>query len=183
MGSSSLPRSMRKPTHSAAARAHGSSCRRVPGSNHARAFRAGRPCEAADRRVSQPRLALRAQAAGHGESSHVVWMNKAGWKDWELKQFIIDGDWTFVTINSVDFRGPQANPGSAGQYADVEIHAGLICFNGPDHIDKEAQHAMLDAALQIIEDEVGEIVNKVIEITLTDDGIEAETYLLPFEGQ
>jgi hypothetical protein len=39
-------------------------------------------------------------------------MNKAGWKDWELKEFILEGDWTFVTINSVDFRGPQSNPGS-----------------------------------------------------------------------
>jgi predicted nuclease of predicted toxin-antitoxin system len=28
-----------------------------------------------------PELAKLAQALGHGESSHVVWLNKAGWKD------------------------------------------------------------------------------------------------------
>jgi hypothetical protein len=50
-----------------------------------------------------------AVAQGHGfvESSHVVWMVKAGWKDWELKPFILEGDWTLVTRNSVDFRVPR----------------------------------------------------------------------------
>jgi hypothetical protein len=37
---------------------------------------------------------------GFVESSHVVWVGTAGWKDWELKPFILAGDWTFVT-NSV----------------------------------------------------------------------------------
>jgi hypothetical protein len=46
-----------------------------------------------------------AKERGFPESSHVVWMGKAGWKDWELKIFILDDDWTFVTRNSVDFRG------------------------------------------------------------------------------
>jgi hypothetical protein len=47
-----------------------------------------------------------ARERGFVESSHVVWIGKAGWKDWELKPFILEGDWTFVTRNSVDFRGP-----------------------------------------------------------------------------
>ena len=46
-------------------------------------------------------------------------------------RFILDGDWTFVTSNAVDFRGPADRPGSRGQYADVVIHAGLICLGGP----------------------------------------------------
>jgi hypothetical protein len=33
---------------------------------------------------------------GHWESSHVVWRNLQGKKDWVLKPFILDGDWTFV---------------------------------------------------------------------------------------
>ncbi|WP_172831077.1 DUF5615 family PIN-like protein [Rhizobium leucaenae] len=64
-----------------------------------------------------PQLAVRAQAAGYGESSHVVWMGKQGWKDHQLKPVILDGDWTFVTRNSIDFRGSRANPGNTGQYA------------------------------------------------------------------
>ena len=52
-------------------------------------------------------LSLDLVAVAHGcgfvESSHVVWMGKAGWKDWELKPFILDAGWTFVTRNSVDF--------------------------------------------------------------------------------
>ena len=77
-----------------------------------------------------PELAKLAQALGH-ESSHVVWLDKAGWKDWQLKSVILDGDWTFVTKNSIDFRGPDAKRGSKGQYAGVEIHAGLICLDAP----------------------------------------------------
>jgi hypothetical protein len=40
---------------------------------------------------------------GAGETSHVVWLKRAGLKDWELKPVILDGDWTFVTRNSVTF--------------------------------------------------------------------------------
>jgi hypothetical protein len=66
-----------------------------------------------------PELALIAQARGHEESTHVVWRGLAGRTDWGLKPFILDGDWTFVTRNSVDFRGPAARVGTRGQYADV----------------------------------------------------------------
>jgi len=52
-----------------------------------------------------PELTKLAHAKGYGESSHVVWLGRAGMKDWELKPIILDGDWTFVTKNSVDFRG------------------------------------------------------------------------------
>ena len=48
-----------------------------------------------------------AQRRGHAEASHVAWIGKRGWKDWELKTVIIDGNWTFVTSNSIDFRGPR----------------------------------------------------------------------------
>ena len=48
-----------------------------------------------------PELAKLAQERGHGESSHVVWRQLAGRKDWQLKPFILDGDWTFVTRNSL----------------------------------------------------------------------------------
>jgi hypothetical protein len=106
-------------------------------------------------------------ARDHGfvESSHVVWMGKAGWKDWELKSFILEGDWTFVTRNSVDFRGPANNPGTSGQFADVPLHAGLSCINGPDGMTAEAQCELFEAVLDEIGD-VRQLVNGFVEVDL-----------------
>jgi predicted nuclease of predicted toxin-antitoxin system len=59
------------------------------------------------------------------ECSHINHLGLTGQKDWELKTTIIDGDWTFVTNNGVDFRRPANKPGSSGEYADVTVHAGL----------------------------------------------------------
>jgi hypothetical protein len=60
-----------------------------------------------------PELVLRARASGFDESSHVVWLGRGGEKDWRLKPLILEGDWTFVTKNSIDFRGPAGNPAEA----------------------------------------------------------------------
>ena len=51
-------------------------------------------------------LAKAAIGRGHGESSHVRWIGKGGLKDWDLLPIILGGDWTFVTRNAYDFRGP-----------------------------------------------------------------------------
>jgi hypothetical protein len=102
---------------------------------------------------------------GFTQSSHVVWLGKAGWKDWELKPFILDGDLTFVTRDSVDFRGPAEHPGTKGQYADVALHAGLVCMNGPAGMNLELQCELFSIAL----DEIGnvdQLVNEVIEVDL-----------------
>ena len=95
-----------------------------------------------------PDLVATAIDAGFPESSHVVWQGKAGWQDWELKTFILDGDWTFVTRNSADFRGLTENPGTKGQYADVTIHAGLICLNGPVGMRSPIHCELFQAALE-----------------------------------
>ena len=126
-----------------------------------------------------PDLAALARERGFFESSHVTWLGKAGWKDWELKQFILEQDWTFVTRNSTDFRGPSDQPGSKGQYADVPIHAGLVCINGPDSMSAEDETELFGIVL----DELGpnEMVNQAIEITLSDadTGFELVCYALP----
>ena len=126
-----------------------------------------------------PDLAALARERGFFESSHVTWLGKAGWKDWELKRFILEQDWTFVTRNSTDFRGPSDQPGSKGQYADVPIHAGLVCINGPDSMSTEDETELFGIVL----DELGpnEMVNQAIEITLSDadTGFELVRYGLP----
>jgi hypothetical protein len=94
-----------------------------------------------------PRLAERARQRGHGESAHVTWRGWGGQEDWEVIRHVLDGDWTFVTKNAVDFRGPAASPGSKGLYARADLHAGLICLIGPEHMDLDLQLDLFDRAL------------------------------------
>jgi predicted nuclease of predicted toxin-antitoxin system len=49
-------------------------------------------------------LALMARERGHQETSHVLWIGKSGWKDWEPKRLLLAEDWVLVTRNSDDFR-------------------------------------------------------------------------------
>lgn len=128
-----------------------------------------------------PVLTKMALERGFPESSHIVWLKLTGKKDWELKPIILDGDWTFVTKNSVDFRGPRDKPGSKGQYADVAIHAGLVCLNGPPGMDLDMQVELFDAALDALEEDV-DLVNQVLEVTIQDDEIlRILRYALPAE--
>ena len=128
-----------------------------------------------------PDLAQLARDRGFNASSHVTWLGKAGWKDWQLRDLIIEQDWTFVTRNSVDFRGPANQPGSEGQYANVPIHAGLICINGTGRMTGEVEIELFTAVL----DQIGAseyLVNEVIEAYLCEeeDGeFEVVRYSLP----
>ena len=129
-----------------------------------------------------PDLVKRARERGYGESTHVVWRKLAGKKDWELKPIILDGDWTFVTRNSVDFRGPASNPGSRGQYVDVAIHAGLICFNGPEGMNIDVQLELFEHALDELAADA-DLINQVLEISLeSDDELHVLRYRLPRES-
>jgi len=123
-----------------------------------------------------------ARQRGNPESSHVVWLGKSGWNDWELKNFIIEGDWTFVTRNSVDFRGSRHNPGASGQFAKIELHAGLICLNGPVGMARDLQIELFNRALDEI-DRDPFLVNQVLEVTFPDTAREIEIlrYKLPKE--
>lgn len=117
-----------------------------------------------------PQLATHAINEGHGESSHVVWLGAAGWPDWKLLTLILDGDWTFVTKNSVDFRGPAKTPGSKGEYRRAEVHAGLICLNGPPGMDLVMQMELFRLALEDVA-LAPDLTNQVLEI-FRDDGFE-----------
>ncbi len=125
-----------------------------------------------------PELTKLAHARGHGESSHVVWLGRAGLKDWELRPLILQDDWTFVTKNSVDFRGPADNPGSKGQYTDVALHAGLICLNGPPGMDLDMQLELFEQALDELEADP-DLINQVLDIMCEEDGLHVRRYHLP----
>jgi hypothetical protein len=125
-----------------------------------------------------PALTVMAQEQGYGESSHVVWRNWNGLADWQLKPLILAGDWTFVTKNSIDFRGPAQAAGSRGEYADVDLHAGLVCLNGPQAMDLDMQKELFAEAL----DELGrdpDLINQVLDITLDGKTLLIRRYALP----
>jgi hypothetical protein len=125
-----------------------------------------------------PELATLARQRGFVESSHVTWLGKAGWQDWKLTPFILEEDWTFVTRNSFDFRGPANKPGSRGQYSGVSLHAGLVCINGPEDMGADDEAEMFAAVLHTIGP--GGLVNEGVEITLSDNGnFELVRYSLP----
>jgi len=128
-----------------------------------------------------PALAKIALREGYAGSSHVVWLKLSGLKDWEPKPIILEDDWTFITKNSVDFRGPKDQPGSKGQYADVAIHAGLICLNGPPGMDLAMQTELFEEALAELAT-APDLVNQILEITAEeDDTISVLRYALPDE--
>ena len=58
-----------------------------------------------------PELAKLARDRGHEDATHLEWRHRSNWKDWNVTNMAIDGDWTLVTRNSVDFRGPADAPG------------------------------------------------------------------------
>ena len=125
-------------------------------------------------------LAHVARARGHVESSHVKWIGKGGLQDWNLMPVILAGDWTFVTRNAYDFRGPRDAPGRPGQYATAELHAGLICL--ADRVmDLDLQVELFETALDDL-DQDRDLVNQVLEVeTVGRREIRIRRYALPVE--
>jgi hypothetical protein len=124
-----------------------------------------------------PSLAADAQRRGF-LCSHVNHLGKTGTKDWELKRVILEGDWTFVTNNSIDFRGPGDKPGSAGEYADVRLHAGLVCIDAPSGLNLSLQRQLF--ALILDELANGDLTNQLLEVGVKKDGkVELRRVALP----
>src|SRR5262249_47559037 len=104
-----------------------------------------------------------------------------GIKDWDLLRVVLAGDWTLVTRNAYDFRGPSESPGSGGQYRRAELHAGLVCLTGPHGMDLDMQRDLFAAALDDVERD-GDLVNALLELSLDSaesDEIIVDRYPLP----
>ena len=125
-----------------------------------------------------PSLAADAQQRGF-LCSHVNHLGKTGTKDWELKRVILDGDWTFVTNNSIDFRGPADNPGSTGEYADVRLHAGLVSIDAPFGLNLSVQRQLFGLILDELAKN-GDLTNQLLQVDVKKDGrVELERIALP----
>ena len=128
-------------------------------------------------------LALMARERGHHEASHVVWIGKSGWKDWGLKEILLQEDWVFVTWNCKDFRGPKGAPGSKGVFADVPIHAGLVCIDGPTGMNLELQRFLFGFVLDEL-DQQPDLTNQILEVSIDESGesVDILRYELPAES-
>jgi hypothetical protein len=127
-----------------------------------------------------PSLTADAQQKGF-LCSHVNHLGKTGTKDWELKRVILEGDWTFVTSNSTDFRGPANEPGSSGEYAGVRLHAGLICIDAPFGLNMDLQRQIFGLILDDLAKN-GDLTNQVLQVDVRKDGrVQLERFALPVE--
>lgn len=115
-------------------------------------------------------LVHRAIERGHDGSSSVVFRGLEGTKDWDLVPIVVAGDFTLVTKNSIDFRGRRDRPGEKGLYKDLELHAGLICLNGPKGMDLDMQLELFEVALDELDILKDDLVNKCLEVTLEAEG-------------
>jgi hypothetical protein len=98
-------------------------------------------------------------------------------KDWALIRHVVESDFTFVTHNAVDFRGPQGGP-VGGLHAKEGIHAGLICLVSafpmtPTRQDElfslalaelSTKGDLINQALEVVEDRSGEVTITIYEI-------------------
>ena len=100
-----------------------------------------------------------------------------------LKRTILEGDWTFVTNNSIDFRGPADKPGSSGEYADVRLHAGLVCVDAPFGLNLDLQRQLFALILdELVKN--GDLTNQVLEVGVKKDGrVELRRVALPTETE
>jgi hypothetical protein len=126
-----------------------------------------------------PELAKLARDHGHEDATHLEWRHRSDWKDWNVTDMAVEGDWTLVTRNSVDFRGPANAPGTKGEYGKLVLHAGLICLNGPVGMDLDMQIDLFRKALEALAED-GDLVNTCLEVTMDDQGtIRIQRYQLP----
>lgn len=125
------------------------------------------------------RLTTMARVRGYAASSHVHWLGLGGIQDWNLIRRAVDEDWTLVTKNSYDFRGPAGAPGKPGLHAAQQIHAGLVCLNGPPGMNLALQEELFEIALDEIAALGGDLVNQVLEVTADEATVAIERYPLP----
>lgn len=125
-----------------------------------------------------PELVRMAVQAGHVESTCVRDRGWTGTKDWKLITHVIEGDYTLVTCNSVDFRG--RGPGKlGGEYARQAIHAGLICLNSARVLDLGRQLTLFQLALNELAS-IENLVNQAFDMFEMEDGtVRVEIYDIP----
>lgn len=109
-----------------------------------------------------PLLVQQAREAGHTQSTCVRDMGWSGTKDWRLIELVTAGDYTLITVNARDFRGPQ--PGTqGGLHGAQSIHAGLVCLVSALPLTVQRQQMLFELALAEIA-LLPDLVNTCLEV-------------------
>lgn len=93
-----------------------------------------------------------------------------------MKKVLLDEDWVLVTWNCKDFRGPKDAPGLKGVLADVPLHAGLVCINGPTGMDLDLQRLLFAFVLEEL-DQQPDLTNQILEVTVDESGERVDVVL------
>ena len=91
-----------------------------------------------------------------------------GLKDHRLIEHVVAGDYTLVTHNSKDFRGP-AGTGEGGLHRQQAIHAGLICLNSTQPMSIPRQKRLFARVLAELSG-LDNLVNQAMEVFEDDTG-------------
>jgi predicted nuclease of predicted toxin-antitoxin system len=110
-----------------------------------------------------------AQQHGH-QAHHVNWLGLSGATDRGLMPRIVEGDFTLVTNNAVDFRR---------LYARQEVHAGLVII--VPQVAPARQRSLLRSLLDTFDPDDA-LLNEVIEVSLDGDEVVITRYELPTGG-
>lgn len=89
-------------------------------------------------------------------------------KDHELIRYAVDHDYTLVTHNAADFRGPLGGP-LGGHHAHQPLHAGLVCLNSVAPMTPLRQQRLFAVAMDEAE-KLPDLVNKALEVFEDDAG-------------
>jgi len=111
-------------------------------------------------------LVLIAHEAGH-EARHIAHVGKAGWKDWNVVRYAGEESLVLVTNNASDFRR---------LYAAQPLHAGLVIIV-PSVGRAEQRRLFADALAELAQ--LGEPINRVLEIDIDGDDVIFSFYDLP----
>jgi predicted nuclease of predicted toxin-antitoxin system len=106
-----------------------------------------------------------AHAAGF-EATHVNHLGLTGKPDWELADRIVEGEFTFVTNNRVDF---------TRLFGKMELHSGLIVI--VPNLAPAPQRGLFLAAIQYLAGR--SLINAVIEVTSDSKTATCAEYQLP----
>jgi hypothetical protein len=126
-----------------------------------------------------PGLVRQAVEAGHWDSTCLRDRGLLGTRDEHLMPRIIEGDFTFVTLNARDFRGAGADdPG--GLYLHPPLHAGLIVLEAErGELTRSQQLELMAHGLEVLA-RLPDLINQVLELRLNADGsIESWLYEHP----
>ncbi|WP_059412704.1 DUF5615 family PIN-like protein [Cupriavidus basilensis] len=125
-----------------------------------------------------PGLAQIARESGYPESTCVRDRGWSGAKDHQLIRHAVAADFTLVTHNAVDFRGPAGGP-RTGLHAREPIHAGLVCLVSPFPMTTDRQRELFRYAIQELET-MPDLINHALEVIEDESGdVAIAVYRIP----